>query len=166
LEKHVISTLTFFLQVEIAVRNNYRHLDLAMVYQNQDEVGAALKKVIPSVVKREELFITSKLWNSAHRPEEVEKELDETLKQLGIDYVDMYLIHWPIAFTPGRGLFPPHPTVPKEVEIDNSVTLVDTWKAMIALPKSKAKAIGVSNFSVEQLKGIIAATGVVPVCLT
>lgn len=149
--------------VEIAVRNDYRHLDLAMVYRNQDEVGAALKKVIPSVVKREELFITSKLWNSAHRPEEVEKELDETLKQLGIDYVDMYLIHWPIAFTPGRGLFPPHPTVAGEVEIDNTVTLVDTWKAMIALPKSKAKAIGVSNFSVEQLKGIIAHTGVVPV---
>jgi L-glyceraldehyde reductase len=77
-------------QVEIAVRNGYRHLDLAMIYENQDEVGAALKKVIPSVVKREELFITSKCWNSAHQPAEVEKELDETLKQLGIDYVDLY----------------------------------------------------------------------------
>jgi L-glyceraldehyde reductase len=54
------------------------------------QVGAALKKVIPSVVKREELFITSKLWNSSHKPAEVEKELDETLKQLGIDYLDLY----------------------------------------------------------------------------
>ena len=61
-----------------------------MVYENQDEVGAALKKVIPSVVKREELFLTSKLWNSSHQPDQVEKELDETLKQLGTDYVDLY----------------------------------------------------------------------------
>jgi L-glyceraldehyde reductase len=79
-----------FVQVEIAVRNGYRHLDLAMVYQNQHEVGAALKKIIPTVVKREELFITSKLWNSGHQPDEVEKQLDETLAQLGIDYLDLY----------------------------------------------------------------------------
>lgn len=62
-----------------------------MIYKNQDEVGAALKKVIPSVVKREELFITSKLWNSGHENREVaEAELDETLKQLGIEYLDLY----------------------------------------------------------------------------
>jgi L-glyceraldehyde reductase len=61
-----------------------------MVCQNQDEVGAALKKVIPSVVKREDLFLTSKLWNSAHQATEVAKELDETLRQLGTDYLDLY----------------------------------------------------------------------------
>ena len=61
-----------------------------MCYENQDEVGAALKKIVPSVVKREDLFLTSKLWNTAHRPELVEKELDETLKQLGVDYLDLY----------------------------------------------------------------------------
>ncbi|KAF4620925.1 hypothetical protein D9613_000937 [Agrocybe pediades] len=149
--------------VEIAVKAGYRHLDLAMVYQNQDEVGAALKKLIPSVVKREELFITSKLWNSSHQPQEVEKELDATLAQLGIDYLDLYLVHWPIAFAPGRGLFPPHPELENMVEMDNKTTLVDTWKAMIKLPKSKVKAIGVSNFTIEHLKGIIDATGVVPV---
>ncbi|KAL0955625.1 hypothetical protein HGRIS_001858 [Hohenbuehelia grisea] len=149
--------------VEIAVRNGYKHLDLAMVYQNQDEVGAALKKVIPSVVKREDLFITSKLWNSAHQPQEVEKELDETLKQLGIDYLDLYLIHWPIAFPPGSGLFPPHATKEKEIAIDTVPSLVETWKAMIQLPKSKVRAIGVSNFSIPHLEGIINATGVVPV---
>lgn len=76
--------------MEYAVRNGYRHLDLAMIYQNQDEVGAALKKVIPSVVKREELFITSKLWNCSHQTQEVEKELDETLAQLGLEYLDLY----------------------------------------------------------------------------
>ncbi|KAJ6631378.1 NADP-dependent oxidoreductase domain-containing protein, partial [Mycena sp. CBHHK59/15] len=113
--------------VEYAVRNGYRHLDLAMIYENQDEVGAALKKVIPSVVKREELFITSKCWNSAHQPAEVEKELDETLKQLG-----RLLVHWPVAF----------------VALDLETSLVDTWKAMVALPESKVKAIGVSNFTI------------------
>ncbi|KAG6871872.1 hypothetical protein C0995_015545 [Termitomyces sp. Mi166 len=149
--------------VEIAVRNGYRHLDLAMIYENQDEVGAALKKVIPSVVKREDLFITSKLWNSAHQPDQVEKELDETLKQLGIEYLDLYLIHWPVAFPPGNGLNPPHSTKNGELAIDTQTTLVNTWKAMIALPKSKVRAIGVSNFTIEQLEGIINATGVVPV---
>jgi diketogulonate reductase-like aldo/keto reductase len=64
-----------------------------MVYRNQDEVGRALKKVIPSVVSREQLFITSKLWNSSHQPEVVEAELDETLKQLGLTYLDLYREH-------------------------------------------------------------------------
>ena len=61
-----------------------------MIYQNQDEVGRALAKVIPAVVKREELFITSKLWNTSHKKELVEKEVDETLRQLGTDYLDLY----------------------------------------------------------------------------
>ncbi|KAJ7188974.1 NADP-dependent oxidoreductase domain-containing protein [Mycena filopes] len=149
--------------VETAVRNGYRHLDCAMIYENQDEVGAALKKVIPSVVKREELFITSKVWNSGHRPEEVEKELDETLKALGTPYVDLYLIHWPVAFPPGKGIYPPHPTKPGEVELDLGPSLVDTWKAMLALPKSKVKNVGVSNFTIEYIEALIDATGVVPV---
>jgi hypothetical protein len=85
---HILTKI--YTQVEHAVRHGYRHLDLAMIYENQHEVGAALKKVIPSVVKREELFITSKVWNSSHKPELVEKELDETLKLLGIDYLDLY----------------------------------------------------------------------------
>lgn len=76
--------------VEVAVRNGYRHLDLAHVYENQVEIGETLKKVIPSVVKREELFITGKLWNSSHKAADVEKELDLTLQELGLDYLDLY----------------------------------------------------------------------------
>lgn len=148
--------------VEVAVKSGYRHLDFAHIYQNQKEVGAALKNVIPSVVQRQELFITSKLWNSSHRPELVEAELDVTLSDLGLDYLDLYLIHWPVAFASERGLFPLQADKPGEVELDLETSLVDTWKAMIALPKSKVRAIGVSNFSIEHIQGIIDATGVVP----
>ncbi|EIM80886.1 Aldo/keto reductase [Stereum hirsutum FP-91666 SS1] len=152
--------------VEWAVKAGYRHLDCAMVYENQDEVGAALKKVIPSIVKREDLFITSKLWNTSHRPENAEPELDDTLKQLGVDYLDLYLIHWPCAF-PGpytNGLFPPHPTIPNQIALDMEVSLVDTWKKMIELQKTgKVKTIGVSNFTIEYIKAITKATGVKPV---
>ncbi|KAH7910036.1 NADP-dependent oxidoreductase domain-containing protein [Hygrophoropsis aurantiaca] len=149
--------------VEIAVRNGYRHLDLAMIYQNQDEVGRALKKVIPSVVKREDLFITSKLWNSSHQAAVAEAELEETLSQLGIDYLDLYLVHWPVAFQPGQGLSPKHPTIEGEVHLDTDTSLVDTWKTMIKLKETgKVKAIGVSNFTIAHIEGIIKATNVVP----
>ncbi|KAJ7251164.1 Aldo/keto reductase [Mycena haematopus] len=149
--------------VEIAVRAGYRHLDLAMIYENQHEVGAALRKVIPSVVAREELFITSKCWNTSHQPAEVERELDETLGQLGVGWVDLYLVHWPVAFQPGKEFYPPHPEKPGQVALDLETSLVDTWKAMIALPKSKVRNVGVSNFTVAHLEGIIKATGVVPI---
>jgi len=144
--------------VESAIRNGYRFLDLASIYGNQTEVGAALKKVIPSVVKREELFVSSKLWNTSHHPDEVEKALDETLSQLGIEYLDLYLIHWPIAFISAQG----HHSY-QNVGIDTTVTLVDTWKAMINLPKSKVRAIGVSNFTMEHIQAIIDETGVTPI---
>ncbi|KAG2158597.1 NADP-dependent oxidoreductase domain-containing protein [Suillus bovinus] len=149
--------------VEIAVHNGYRHLDLARIYRNQDEVGRALKKVIPSVVTREQLFITSKLWNCSHQQGPAEAELDETLQQLGLDYLDLYLIHWPVAFEPGNGLNPLHPTKEGEIHLDLKTSLVDTWKTMIKLKESgKVKAIGVSNFTIEHIQGLIDATGVVP----
>ncbi|KAF8262509.1 Aldo keto reductase [Lactarius quietus] len=144
-----------------AVETGYRHIDCAYVYRNQDEIGAALAKVIPSVVQREELFITSKLWNDAHRPSEVEKQLDTTLSQLGTSYLDLYLIHWPVAFVQGRGMFPERADKPDQVEIESETSLVDTWKAMLALRSStgKVRAVGVSNFTVQQLEAIIKATG-------
>ncbi|SOV02858.1 related to GCY1 - galactose-induced protein of aldo/keto reductase family [Ustilago sp. UG-2017a] len=148
--------------VEVAVKSGYRHLDLAKIYQNQEEIGTALKKVIPSVVKREELFITSKLWNNAHRPESVQAAYEETLNELGLDYLDLYLIHWPVAFVPGKDLVPKTEDG-KQTLIDRDVSIVDTWKALIELQKAgKVKSIGVSNFTIEHLDAIINATGVVP----
>jgi L-glyceraldehyde reductase len=117
------------------------------------QVGDALKKVIPSLVRREDLFITSKLWNDAHHPSEVERQLDATLSQLGTPYVDLFLMHWPVAFARGRGKS-------DQVEIDTDTSLVDTWKAMLALRGTgKVKAVGVSNFTIQHLEAIVKATG-------
>ncbi|KAL1989277.1 hypothetical protein VTN96DRAFT_39 [Rasamsonia emersonii] len=150
-----------------ALKAGYRHLDLAKIYQNQREVAEGLKKAFKEIpgLKREDIFITSKLWNSQHRPDVVEAALDDTLNELGLDYLDLYLIHWPVAFKTGDELFPlvEGKNLPDgDVEIDDSISLVDTWKAMINLPKSKVRSVGVSNFNIEQLEAIIKATGVVP----
>jgi len=151
--------------VEIAIKRGYRHLDLAMIYGNQREVGAALKKFLPDAngvfpnpavkVERKDLFITSKVWNSAHQKALVEKELDETLSLLGIDYLDLYLIHWPVAFQPGGALTPVYADKPHQVILDLNTPLVETWTAMIALKKTgKIRDIGVSNFTIDHIKGI------------
>ncbi|KDQ09649.1 hypothetical protein BOTBODRAFT_69040 [Botryobasidium botryosum FD-172 SS1] len=149
--------------VEIAVKNGYRHLDLAPIYQNQKEIGGTLKKLFDSgIVKREDLFLTSKLWNNSHRPEDVPRALEATLSDLGVTYLDLYLVHWPAACARGKALVPEDESRPGYVELDTEVTLVETWKAMIALPKEKVRAIGVSNFTIEHIKGITEATGVIP----
>lgn len=79
--------------VEEALKQGYRHIDGAAIYRNENEVGLGIKK---SGVKREDIFLTGKLWNNSHRPELVEKALNESLKDLGTDYLDLYLMHWPV----------------------------------------------------------------------
>ncbi|GFF55313.1 D/L-glyceraldehyde reductase [Aspergillus lentulus] len=150
-----------------ALKAGYRHLDLATIYQNQREVAQGIKRAFQDIpgLKREDLFITSKLWNSQHHPDVVEKALDDCLAELELDYLDMYLVHWPVAFKTGNEYFPlvkDSPIPEGDVEIDDSISIVDTWKAMTKLPKSKARAVGVSNHTVEHLEAIIKATGVVP----
>ena len=120
-------------------------------------------------MKREDVFITSKLWNSQHRPEHVNAALDDCLAELGLDYLDLYLVHFPVAFdqpsNPHQNLFPmqeksDHPD--GDVMMLDSVSIVDTWKAMTKLPKEKARSVGVSNHTKEHLQALIDATGVAP----
>lgn len=126
--------------VAAALRSGYRHVDTAQMYQNEDGIGEGLRA---SGIPREEVFITTKLNNQFHAPADVHRTFTESLDRLGLDGVDLFLIHWPMP----------------ELDID----YVDTWKAMVELRDSgRASAIGVSNFQTEHLERIIEATGVVP----
>ena len=132
----------------------YRHVDCAHCYQNEENVGKALHDVLSrGVVKREELWITSKLWNTEHSPEHVESACRHTLEQLQLDYLDLYIIHWPTPFVRGEGLFPTDET--GKVKLAD-VPIVDTWKAMEQLvKKGLVKHIGVSNFTIELLEKLL-----------
>lgn len=125
--------------VGTAIASGYRLLDTALNYGNEDAVGRAVRE---SDVAREDLVVTSKLPGRHHGYDEAHRSIDETLGNLGLDHVDLYLIHWP------------NPSVDK---------FVDTWKAFVDLRDSgKVRSIGVSNFTPEHLRRIIDATGVAP----
>lgn len=81
--------------VVYAINKGYRHIDCAYIYLNESEIGGAFKRTIGKTVKREDLFITAKLWNHSHQPDQVEAACDQSLRELGLDYVDLYLMHFP-----------------------------------------------------------------------
>ncbi|KAJ5731280.1 uncharacterized protein N7483_005788 [Penicillium malachiteum] len=145
--------------VEHALRSGYRHIDAAACYQNENEVGNGWKK---SGVPREEIFITSKLWNTHHHPDNVEEGLNKTLKDLQTDYVDLYLIHWPVAFEHTNETLTPTDPVTKRFRIAD-VPTADTWAALEKfVAAGKIRSLGISNFTIDATKKLLETAKIPP----
>jgi alcohol dehydrogenase (NADP+) len=145
-----------------ALEAGFRALDTAERYRTEKEVGEAMKEVFRAgTIRREDVFVATKLWNTNHRPERVKPAFEASLKKLQLDYLDLYLIHTPFAFQPGEVLDPRDAN--GAVIYDKAVTLLDTWRALEALvDEGKCKAIGLSDVSLEQTKGIFDAARIKP----
>jgi diketogulonate reductase-like aldo/keto reductase len=148
--------------VTTAVEVGFRHLDAAERYRNEAQVGAALQDLFANgTVRREDLFVTTKLWNNNHRPERVKPALQASLDRLGLDAVDLYLVHTPFAFQPGDDQDPRD--IHGAVVYDDGVTLEETWAAMEALvDKGLTRAIGLSDIDVEGARGIVDTARIKP----
>jgi len=147
---------------EAAIEVGFGHLDCAERYRNEDAVGAALKKLLADgTVRREDLFVTTKLWNNNHRPERVKPALQASLNRLGLDSVDLYLVHTPFAFKPGDDQDPRDEH--GAVVYDDGVTLEETWAAMEALvDEGLSRAIGLSDIGVEGTRRILESARIKP----
>ena len=145
-----------------ALEVGYRHLDCAERYGNEDAVGEALREAFDAgTVAREDMFVTTKLWNTNHRPDRVRPALDASCRRLNVDYVDCYLIHTPYAFAPGDDQDPRDEH--GDVIYDEGVTLVETWQALERLvDDGVCKSIGLSDISLDKLREIVAAARIKP----
>jgi len=146
--------------VKTAIKTGYRHIDCAFIYGNEKEVGQAIKDCIQEgIVSREELWITSKLWNNSHASNAVVPAIKKTLKDLQLKYLDLYLIHWPVAlqanslYAEKASDFMPLKFIPLE----------QTWQGMQdAKEQGLAKHIGVSNFGIQNLTKLIESAKIKP----
>jgi diketogulonate reductase-like aldo/keto reductase len=147
---------------KVALEVGFRHLDCAERYRNEDAVGDAIQEAFKAgTLQREDLFVTTKLWNTNHRPERVKPAFDASCRRLQLDYLDCYLIHTPFAFRPGDQQDPRDEH--GRVIYDSGVTLVETWRALERLvDDGHCKAIGLSDITLERLREIVAATRIKP----
>ncbi|KAG5683456.1 hypothetical protein PVAND_012735 [Polypedilum vanderplanki] len=148
--------------VKDAIDAGYRHIDCAHIYGNEHEVGEAINaKIAEGIVKREDLFVVSKLWNCFHEPKEVKPALEHSLKQLNLDYLDLYLIHWPICYQKSNELCPTNEA--GEILYGNT-DILDTYRAMEELVDAGlTKSIGISNFNIKQIDYITKNARIQPV---
>lgn len=145
-----------------ALEAGFRHLDAAERYRNEAAVGEAIQESFKAeTLRREDLFVTTKLWNTNHRPERVKPAFEASLKRLQLDTIDCYIIHTPFAFQPGDEQDPRDAN--GRVIYDSGVTLVDTWRALERLvDEGRCKAIGLSDITLEKLKEIVTVARIRP----
>jgi diketogulonate reductase-like aldo/keto reductase len=150
------------LAVKAALGVGFRHLDCAERYGNEEAVGDAMREAFETgTLIREDMFVTTKLWNSNHRPERVRPAFDGSRRRLQVDYVDCYLIHTPFAFRPGDDQDPRDDS--GQVIYDTEVTLADTWGALeLLVDDGDCGAIGLSDISLEKLREIVAVARIKP----
>ena len=137
---------------QTALEVGFRHLDCAERYRNEEAVGDAMQEAFKSgTLRRDDLFVTTKLWNTNHRPERVKPSFEASLRRLQADYLDCYIIHTPFAFKPGDDQDPRDTN--GKVIYDPGVTLLDTWRALEQLvDEGHCKSIGLSDITLEKLK--------------
>ncbi|KAH7306002.1 aldo/keto reductase [Stachybotrys elegans] len=138
--------------VEYAVgdKRGYRHIDAAAAYKNEDKVGKGIKA---SGINRKDIWVTSKLWNSDHQRDAAHRAIKKTIDDLSVEYLDLYLMHWPVAFLPDS----------KDNELDTETTIIDTWRTMEELVRANyTRYIGISNFSPADVETILAACEICP----
>ncbi|KAI8959585.1 putative dihydrodiol dehydrogenase [Daldinia sp. FL1419] len=135
--------------VEYALDIGYDHIDGAHIYGNENKVG---KGVAWANIAREDIWITSKLWNDDHRPDKVREAIKKSISDLGVDYLDLYLMHWPVAFVPGEG-----------TKLDKETSIFDTWLAMEDLVRANlTRKIGISNFAKKDVENILKMCTICP----